>query len=149
MFVPDVPESPPIWLVCFAGREVRTPWDRFLTCGFRHAFLLGFVPGPNVWLLHETLYDRTNVAVVSSAIADRLLTTAVREGAVLEWRIGPPEPPRLMLRFGLWCVPAIKHVLGVRCVALTPKGLHDWLLRNGAKPVAAEAHEPVLDNESP
>lgn len=148
-FKPDLPMDVAFWLICFAGRDRYAPWDYFLKPGFRHCFLLGYVPDAKLWIRYEVLYHRTEMSLISHHIADLYLTVAQYEGAVLRWEPGAPRAPSWMLRFGLWCVPAIKHVLGVRCVALTPWGLHEWLLRNGAKPLLAEdRHESVRDTES-
>lgn len=134
-FVPDVPLIPAFWLVCFVGMERRSIWDWFLPAGYRHAFLLGYLPDVKQYLLYEVLFWRTTVALVSPALAGQMISGAAAQGGALVCH--PPEAgkPSAWLRFGFWCVPAIKHVLGLRCVAVTPKGLHDFLVRNGAKPL--------------
>lgn len=149
-FKPDLPLAPKLWWVCFVGMKKLTPWDWLLSPGYRHAFLLGYLPDAQMWLRYEVLFHRTEISLVSGDIAGRLLSLAMTEGGVLSWPAGEWQRPTWGLRFGLWCVPAIKHVLGVRCVALTPEALHDWLLRNGGKPlVTEENHEPVQLAEGP
>ena len=129
--------------MCFAGIERKTPWDRFLKSGYRHVFLLGYLSECRLWLRYDVLYDRTMISLVSPQTAGALFSRCVAEGAVLAWPAGDYRPPSWWLRFGLWCVPAIKHVLGIRCVALTPKQLHDFLKRNGARPLIEEENEPI------
>lgn len=148
-FKPDLPMEPKVWFICFGGMKQLSPWDWFLRPGYRHAFMLGYVPAAGIWIRYEVLFHRTEISLISSQVADLLLTAAQGEGGVLTWRVGEAKAPSWGLRFGLWCVPAIKHVLGVRCVALTPRGLHQWLLRNGAQPLLPEEkHEPVFSPES-
>jgi hypothetical protein len=151
-FVPDVPEQPDmpvVWQVCFADRVRRAPWDWICPQNYRHAFLLGYLPGLDRWLCYDVLFFKTEITVLPGALAGRLLTTAQRQGGVLNW----PAPGALKAswwpRFGFWCVPAIKHVLGLRCVAMTPKGLHDWMVRHGARPLVEESHVPIQHPESP
>lgn len=138
-FVPKVDQVLPIvWQVCFMGVERISPWDWFLPLGFRHTFLLGYLPGTDWWLCYDVLFFKTEISLVSGDKAGFLLNKAHLEGAVLNWNVAGFVKPDWRPRFGFWCVPAVKHVLGVRCVAMTPKGLHDYLLRNGAKPLIEE-----------
>jgi hypothetical protein len=136
-FVPDLPATPRYWQVCFLGTERKFWWDRFLPSGFRHVFLLGYVPEHKIWLCYDVLFFKTEITVLSGERAGFLLTLAEREGAVLTWP-APIDPAPLRIRLGMWCVPAVQHVLGVRCVAITPKGLHDYLVRQGAKPLVED-----------
>lgn len=129
---------PPLWQICFCKREETHFIDRFLAPGFRHVFMLGFVPEADVWLFYDVGRDRTAVAVVSKERAGQMIQLAFDEGAVLQFE--PREPKRQpkrqpifsLWRLGFWCSRAVAHALGVRCVAATPKQLHDYLLKNGA-----------------
>lgn len=134
-FVPDLPVTPASWQVCFMGVERRFPWDWLLPAGFRHVFLLGYLPGMGHWLCYDVMFFKTEITVLSPARAGFLLTLAEREGAVLTWPAPTTAQPLWRLRLGFWCVTAAKHVLGVGCVAMTPKGLHDYLVRRGATPL--------------
>lgn len=133
-FVEDVPLAPLFWQVCFLGWERRAIWDWFLPAGFRHVFLLGYLPQLDRWLCYDVSCFKTEITVLSNARAGFLLNCAIEQGAVLSWPV-PIVKPSFRLRLGFWCVPAVKHALGLRCVALTPKGLHDYLARHGAKPL--------------
>lgn len=149
-FVPDLPSAPRVWQVCFVGDKRQAPWDWFLPAGYRHAFLLGYLPEHRLWLRYEVLYHRTEISLISPALAGQLLSTAVAQGGVLSWPAGDWQAPSWWLRFGLWCVPAIKHALGLRCVALTPKQLHDFLVKNGAKRLIEEReHGPEGHQDRP
>lgn len=141
-FVPDLPSTPLVWQVCFMGIEKRFPWDWFLPAGFRHVFLLGYLPGHDLWLCYDVLFFKTEITVLSGQRAGFLLTLAKEQGAVLNWP-APVAPRRGWFpNFGFWCVPAVKHVLGLGCVAATPRGLHDYLVRRGATPLVEETREP-------
>jgi hypothetical protein len=139
--------SPPIWQVCFVGRKRKAPWDWFLTKGYFHVFALGYLPGTGVWLRYDVSCFKTEIELLSGEDADGLLIWAHEEGGVLTWPA--PVPKRsFMPRLGFWCVPAIKNLLGLRCVAATPKGLHDYLARHGATPFVEEAHVPIRVTEA-
>lgn len=146
-FVPDLPSMPRVWQVCFVGTERRAPWDWFLPAGYRHAFLLGYLPDHELWLCYDVHCWGSEISVMSGARAGSLLTWATREGGVLNWPAAAVTPS-WRLRFGFWCVPAIKHVLGLRCVAMTPRRLHDWMVRHGARPLVEESDVAVQYAES-
>lgn len=133
--------TPLIWQVCFC-KKTATHWlDRFLMPGFRHVFLLGFVGAADVWLLYDVGRDISTVAVVSRERARELFAVALSDGAVLRYE--PAAPARrggLLGRLGFWCAPAVAHALGLRCVAITPRGLHDYLLKIGASPLQGDGH---------
>lgn len=148
MFVPDTPTAPLVWQVCFIGNDRKRFWDLVLAPGYRHAFLLGYLPGRDLWLCYEVLFGRTEISVMSPAVAAGILGLAVRQGGVLSWPAPGPQKPSPFPRFGFWCVPAILHVLGLGCVAVTPRGLHDYLKRRGASPLVEDLDEPIQHAEN-
>lgn len=135
---------PAVWQVCFCSTERRFWWNRFLTRGFEHVYLLGYLPEYGAWMYFDPQADRLLLAIVSKEIAGRLLTRAYQGGRILTYEPEDDTPQSVLDHFGTWCVPAVRHVLGVRCVAVTPKGLHDFLLENGARPFIYE-----LQHQSP
>jgi hypothetical protein len=60
-FVRDLPATPRYWQVCFMGLEKRFWWDRFLPVGFRHVFLLGYVPEHRIWICYDVLFFKTEI----------------------------------------------------------------------------------------
>lgn len=122
--------------------------DRFLAPGFRHVFMLGYVAEFGAWLLYDVRLSHTTVAIVSQAHAAALIGLAMDEGDVLTLSPQLHVKHSPLDRIGFWCVPAARHLLGVRCVALTPRGLHRYLVRMGAKSLKAEEDgQPVLWTE--
>jgi hypothetical protein len=43
------------------------------------------------------------------------------------------QPFALSSRLGFYCVPAVKQLLGLSCVAVTPDGLYRHLINNGGE----------------
>lgn len=140
MLLVEVPPlaMPKVWQVCFLKTEREYWWDRFLPDGFRHVFLLGYVPEYRQWVYFDPQYASTVVGIVTPARAGALLEIALHEGAVVNVPASVARPPACWARLGFYCVPAVKHALGLRCVAVTPKGLHDYLLKIGAKRLERE-----------
>lgn len=139
--------TPQLWNVCFAGLERNRWFDRFLRPGFRHVFMVGYVAEFGLWLKYEVLFSYSSIAIVSGDYAAGLICKAMHDGDVLTMRPMFHMKHRVVSRLGLWCVPAVRHALGVRCVALTPQGIHRFLLKNGAKSLKAVAHELVQHAE--
>lgn len=127
--------APAEWCVCFCKTEASHPFDWLMRPGFRHVFLLGHVKAIDLWLLYDVRQDVSSVGVVSREMAGAMLELALDEGAVLKFVPRAESAARLWWRFGFWCTRAVAHVLGVRCVAVSPLQLHDFLLRHGAIPL--------------
>lgn len=135
-FVPThIKAEPRVWQVCFAKRT-RTWWaDSFLPAGFRHVYLIGYVPEFDTYVMFDPASDGTQVSILSPGMAGRYLARAIDEGAVLNFAARTIYPRvRFWHRLGFWCVPAVKHILGLGCVAMTPHRLHSYLLTLGAQP---------------
>jgi hypothetical protein len=146
-FVPDTPATPTEWQICFVGEARRAPWDWFLAKFYRHVFALGYLLEHDVWLCYDVSCFKTEITVLSNVRAGWLLNWARGQGGIITVPAPGYIKPRFALRLGFWCVPAVKHILGLRCVAMTPKGLHDYLLRHGARPETK--HEPVQQSVDP
>lgn len=128
------------WLVAFVKRG-RDHWiDWFLPSGFRHVFAFGYVPEADVWLLYDVQFARTQVKVIPDELVGSHIEYAWEEGALIKVpHIKAAAPP--LLRWGFWCVPAIKHLIGVRSSALTPKGLYDHLVKIGCEQITREENK--------
>lgn len=127
---------PDFWYACFMKTGSEAWWDRFLPPGFRHVYLIGYVAAHDVWLLFDPRRAWSVLGVVSVGTVGSLLSRAVGEGAALLVKPeGDAMSPGWLGRLGFYCVPAVKHALGLRCVAVTPRGLHDCLLKMGARPL--------------
>lgn len=142
--------TPRLWNVCFVGRTRVKFIDRFLAPGFRHVFMLGYVAEFGAWLLYDVQFRHTTIAIVTRERAATLIGIAMAEGDVLTFAPILHVKSSPLARIGFWCVPAARHLLGARCVALTPRGLHRYLVRMGAKSLKTEEDgQPVLRTESP
>ena len=125
------------WYVGFVGDYPgRLPgwFDIFTTKKFRHVCAIGYDPQNHVWVL----YDPTvSVSVIQIFHPDdpqlnKLITCISHFGRWLK-----VKPAAHACYFGRWrhyCVPAIKHLLGVRSSALTPRALYRDLVMQGAQP---------------
>lgn len=122
--------EPSQWFVVFH----RTSASRvlsFLAFGeLKHVSAFGYCPGVKLWLLYDVRWSGTHIMLMDTA-------------AIVEWtrdcevlKVERAEITMAMsARAGLYCVTAVKHLIGLRCVAATPGQLYRHILRNGGIPL--------------
>jgi hypothetical protein len=133
--LPDAIE-PDYWNICFHPSE---HWATRLLIGrFQHVSAFTYVPGFRAWVIYDAQWSGLRLSFFSHQTAMATFIRYTRGCTVLKFtrmseQIGP------LSRFGIFfCVPAIKHLLGVSCFAVTPDGLYRHLIANGAEIVFDE-----------
>lgn len=100
--------------------------------GMGHVFAFGFDARAGVWVIFDPLRHRTEIALISAWEFDRWVASAIEGYQVFRL----PAQDRAMVIFpGLWCVGAVKRLVGIRSGALSPAGLRRDLIRAGAQRV--------------
>lgn len=113
------------------------------TQGLGHVFAFGFDGAAGMWVVFDPLRHRTEIALISPVYFDWWLVEAIQGYEV--YRIAAQD--RAMVLFpGLWCVGAVKRLVGIRSGALSPAGLRRDLIRAGAQRVFNR--ESQTDNRS-
>lgn len=119
------------WHVAFGDfhKRDRRWWHPFCEPGFSHVLAFGYVRGG--WVVIDPLVGHIDVRVAIGSETDLLIgALKVAGGRILRcdrvirhsWR---PRGP-------VYCVTVVKHLLGVRGFAVTPRQLHDALIAQGA-----------------
>jgi hypothetical protein len=117
--------EPSYWNVVFHPSEGRLA--RLLLGRFQHVSAFAYVPGFRCWVIYDCQWGGTRISFVSHGT---LLIPFIRNCSVIKFdRIY--KPMVLASRFSFYCVPAIKSLLGLSCVAATPDGLYRHLIDNG------------------
>jgi hypothetical protein len=134
--------EPTQWYVCFC-RRAATRWLERLPVGeFKHVRAFGCVPAINTWIFFDPALDHTTIRVARGAAAELLMAQWLTDSEVVRMPIVSREI--LWPRLGGWCVPQIKHLLGIRSGALRPNALLRDCLRHGGRTVSqnesANAH---------
>lgn len=124
--------QPAIWTVVF-NRRAATRWASWLAMGtYKHVRAYAYVPYLHVWVFFDPKLSGTDIIVAADGEpANAMITSWIKDADLLRmrrcgWRAGFPL-------FG-FCVPAIKRLLGLRCVSLRPDALYRFCLRNGGQP---------------
>ena len=127
--------EPTSWLVIF-HRRCGTEWVNRLPGRFKHVSAIGWVNGANCWVYYDPTIHRTQVMVLPDEIGIATYARIAAPNAVLK----VPVRERIGAgRVGFWCVPAIKHLLGLRSGALLPDRLWKDCLANGGEIVSDDA----------
>lgn len=126
--------DPAYWFVCFC-KSAGNAWVERLPIGkYKHVKAFGCVQAINTWVFFDPALDRTSIEVARGADAERLMNGWLADADVVKVRA--VKRKLLLPRFGGWCVPAVKHLTGIRSSALRPDALYDDCLRNGAEVVS-------------
>ena len=129
--LPDLIE-PTYWNVVFhptAGRLARVVLGRFA-----HVSAFTYVPGFNAWIMYDCQWGGVRIGLIPRV---NVLVAYTRDCTVVKFdRVY--KPFAIWSRFGFYCVPAIKQLLGLSCVAATPDALYRHLIANGGELISGQ-----------
>lgn len=121
------------WHVAFWHTVHRPRWFHALALGpYKHVSALGYSARCNAWVLYNPDCDGEGIRLVKNDETFLPLLDHIKARAdLLVTGVSPRS--HSLLRPGLYCVPQIIRLLGVRSGALTPAALFRDLVRSGAK----------------
>lgn len=133
----------PKWFVGFNDDGSRDYWtDHLSPEGFQHCFAFAFDPDADRWLVFETNRSGSVFLVMTE---DAMLVWLEIQKSVFKMRVlevtSNASYSRNALTAGMWCVVAVKHLVGSNSRALRPIGLWRDLLRAGAREAFASESE--------
>lgn len=126
--------EPLSWLVVFTTTTTM-PWlDRVLPGRFKHVMAFGWVEAAKVFVHYDVQFGRTRVmALPEPEGLDLIAFRLGGDSGAGALRMPADKNARWNARVGFWCVPAIKHLLGLRSGALRPDRLWRDCLASGAE----------------
>jgi hypothetical protein len=122
--LPDAIE-PTYWNVVFWPSESRLA--RIFVGRFKHVSAFTYIAGFRAWLMFDNQWGGTRISLFAHphAFVPALHgTTIVKVDRAF-------APIAISSRLGTYCVPAVKQLLGLSCVAATPTGLYRYLIKHG------------------
>jgi hypothetical protein len=124
--------EPVEWFVVF-HRKSTTRWLAWLACGeFKHVSAFAYYPGFKAWLVYDVNMRGTSLIMLSHERAKTALADYTDDCDVVKIVRDPrPYGFQFSSRFFFYCVPAIKNIIGLVCVAMRPDSLYRLILRNG------------------
>lgn len=128
--VVTVMAEPETWSVVFHRRPANWFFNLIAMGHFKHVTAVAWVPAARVWIVYDVGFRRTRIIVLpdndeaKAEIGHHLVGNAV---VTLKRR----DDALPIMRLGLFCTTAVKHLIGLRSSALRPDGLFHDCLRNG------------------
>jgi hypothetical protein len=126
------PAEPVRWTVVFHRKAENWLFGLIALGRFKHVSAFAWVPECVVWLHYDVGFRRTRITVLpdteeSKAYLARLITG----NAIVTMPVRDDAVP--LLRFGLFCTTAVKHLIGLGGGALRPDALFASCLRHGGE----------------
>ena len=128
--------EPDYWNLVFHPSESILP--RLLLGRFQHVSAFTYIPGFAGWILYDVQWGGVRIAMFSKVAH---LVAYTRGCTVVKFARRYDHMP-LYTRLGFYCVPAIKHLIGLSCVAVSPDGLYRAVIANGGE-VISEPERPA------
>ena len=137
--------EPTEWFVVFHMKS-SIRWLGWLAMGrFKHVSAVGYCPGFRVWLLCDAQWGGLRLQLFAHEPFKAMFSEWTRDAEVVRIkRTG--QSMGLRGRFGFWCVPAIRHLVGLPSIALRPDALYRQCLRSGG--VLVEREQPSNSGRS-
>lgn len=141
--------EPAEWFVVFHDSTSKW-WVDWLAWGrFKHVSVFGKVPRSGSWVFYDFHTDRAHVMVVGDWEADIAIGYYSMCGTVVRFPRLLSDHGGVNFRPGLWCVPAVAHIIGLRTCALRPDALYRQCLAKGGEIIGSEGHgdEGTVDGQ--
>lgn len=134
--------SPIRWILVF-NRQARTPLMSLIAMGrYKHVRAMGYVLGLKTWLFYDVTLGSTQIIIAKGAAAETLMSAWLYEADAIEFKAHTP-PSRMFMRFGFWCVPAMKHLIGIPSCAWRPDRFWRDCLQHGGIVIRGHAEPPA------
>lgn len=146
----DIPSAiePEEWFVVFhrkaAGRLLS-----LITIGeFKHVSAFGYCAGFKAWLIYDVKWAGTTLSLVANNDQGRQVIMAWTDDCAVVKIARSGVRMGAAARLGFTCVTAVKHLIGLRCVAARPDALYRHILRNGGVRIDGR-RQPGTDTADP
>jgi hypothetical protein len=125
----------PNWILVFSKKRGRW-WVRLLACGrYHHVKAIAYLPAMRAWLFYDVKFNGTRLMLSrEDDPGSRAFLHDYLESCDLVAMPRLPIPKRFAPQAGFWCTIAMKHLVGIRAVALRPDRLWRDTVAAGGKP---------------
>lgn len=124
----------PTWILLFSKKRGRW-WVRLLACGrYHHVKAIAYLPAIRAWLFYDVKFNGTRLMLAhDDDPGTRAFLHDYLDSCDLLAMPRLPIPKRVAPHAGFWCTLAMKHLVGIRAVALRPDRLWRVGLAAGGK----------------
>jgi hypothetical protein len=120
------------WHVAFVPGPVLRWWDVLCSPSMRHVLAFGWCDHAQVWVIVDATHAGLRIRLVPDGIPFYGVLAQMKVAGASFLEMDVQESTSTGLRFGLWCVPVVKSLLGVGGWALRPEALYREMVRKGA-----------------
>lgn len=118
------------WTVVFHRRAENWFFAALAMGEFKHVSAFAFIPDLGIWTIYDVGFRRTRLMhLADTEAAKTILAHIVRGNCTVTVETGSGGLP--LMRLGLFCTTAIKHLIGARSRALRPDRLFRHLVAQG------------------
>lgn len=122
--------QPDEWFLCFHTKAAGRFMSLLAMGKFKHVSAFGYYPRHRRWLIYSVNLTGVDLAMYNDS-TDLAYIVAYTRDAVCVRFAARSGRRKLHSRLGFYCVPAIKNLIGLSCLAVTPGGLYRAVIRNG------------------
>jgi hypothetical protein len=135
------------WTVVFHRRAENWFFAAIAMGEFKHVSAFAFIPELGIWTIYDVGFRRTRlIHLADTDHAKSILAGIIRGNCIVTVDVGTGGLP--LMRAGLFCTTAIKHLIGARSRALRPDRLFRHLVAQGGA-VADDGSRETPDSRRP
>jgi hypothetical protein len=139
--------QPAEWFLAFFERTNVAWLNRLPFVRFRHISAFAYVPGTKAWIWYDSHWFGTSLVIIGHERFTTEVAKLTHGATVVKLAKRPEAPMPLSTRVGFYCVPCVKHLVGVRCAAITPDGFYLAVIRAGGTIIGRQS--PTATDRSP
>lgn len=118
------------WTVVFHRKAENRFFAAIALGEFKHVSAFAFIPELGIWTIYDVGFRRTRLThLADTDHAKTILAHIVKGNCIVTVEAQDDNLP--LMRAGLFCTTAIKHLIGVRSSALRPDRLFRHLVAQG------------------
>lgn len=132
--------EPDTWILAF-HKTSKYRWVRWLAFGkYKHVSAFACVRELDLWLVYDVTLAGTRLMLLPDSLtAQRWIADRTLDADLVRMPVGKRGRCPLM---PFYCVPAIKHLVGIQCGALRVDALRRHCLRNGGTLLDGKPAQP-------
>lgn len=141
--------EPQRWTLVFHRSAQNWVFSLIALGHFKHVSAFAWLPELKVWLVYDVTFRRTRLVVLPDTQESKsLICDVIRGNALVSMTVRHDAFP--IMRLGLFCTTAIKHLIGLRSGALRPDALFRLCVAEGGElsDDAAQSHPATGRSES-
>lgn len=125
-------QEPTRWTIVFHRKAENWFFSALAMGHFKHVSAFAWLPDVGVWLVYDLGFRRTRIVVMPDTAESKAhLAKVINGNAIVTMPVRFDALP--VMRLGLFCTSAVKHLIGLRSSALRPDALFASCLRHGGE----------------